>query len=111
MSTEATQQLSSGAQAPRRSLQDVDDDTFEQAMLANACEVQRVACYLGVSRAAVYRRIEASARYRLASAVPAAELGDLMAEHGGDADAIAQALRVSARSLRVQLRKLHARQR
>ena len=103
--------MASVTRQPARKLQDIDDDTFEQAMLANACEVQRVACYLGVSRAAVYRRIEASPRYRLASAVPDTELGELMAEHGGDADTVARELRVSAKSLRTQLRKLHARSR
>jgi two-component system nitrogen regulation response regulator GlnG len=109
MSADATSKGSSAVRQPLRKLQDVDDDTFEQAMLANACEVQRVACYLGVSRAAVYRRIEASPRYRLASAVPDAELGQLMAAHDGDADTVARELRVSAKSLRKQLRKLHAR--
>jgi two-component system nitrogen regulation response regulator GlnG len=90
----------------RRKMQDIDDDTFEQAMLANECDVFRVAQQLGVSRAAVYRRIEASPRYCLASEIPPQDLQRLMAEHAGDTATVARQLRVSHNSLRNQLRKL-----
>ncbi|MCB1689848.1 MAG: sigma-54-dependent Fis family transcriptional regulator [Halioglobus sp.] len=94
----------------RRRMQDVDDDTFDQAMSANDCEVPRVAQQLGVSRAAVYRRIEASPHYCLASEVSPQELQRLMAEHAGDTASVARELRVSLNSLRSQLRKLPAEQ-
>lgn len=90
----------------RRKMQDVDDDTFEQAMLANECDIFRVAQQLGVSRAAVYRRIEASPRYCLASEIPSQDLQRLMTEHAGDTATVARQLRVSHNSLRNQLRKL-----
>ncbi len=92
----------------RRRMQDVDDDTFDRAMRANDCEVPRVAQQLGVSRAAVYRRIEASPHYCLASEVSPQELQRLMSEHAGDVASVARQLRVSLNSLRSQLRKMSA---
>jgi two-component system nitrogen regulation response regulator GlnG len=94
------------ASAARGKMQDIDDATFERAMLGNGCEVLHVARQLGVSRASVYRRIEASASYRLASDIPPQELRHLMAEHAGDCEAVSRQLRVSQISLRKQLRKL-----
>jgi DNA-binding NtrC family response regulator len=90
---------------PRRSMQDIDDVTFAQAMYANDFEVMRVAQCLGVSRTAVYRRIEASPTYRLASDIPADELHGLVREHAGDSAAVARQLRVSVAGLRARLRK------
>jgi two-component system nitrogen regulation response regulator GlnG len=90
----------------RRKMQEIDDATFEQAMLANDCDVFRVAQQLGVSRAAVYRRIESSPRYCLASEIPPQDLQRLMDEHAGDTATVARELRVSHNSLRNQLRKL-----
>lgn len=95
----------------RRKMQEIDDDTFEQAMLANDCDVLRVAQQLGVSRAAVYRRIEASPRYCLASEIPQQDLQRLMEEHAGDTATVARQLRVSHNSLRNQLRKIPAERR
>ena len=95
----------------RRKMQDIDDDAFDKAMDSNGCEIRRVAQQLGVSRAAVYRRIEASPHYCLASEVSAQELQRLMAEHAGDSASVARQLRVSLNSLRHQLRKLSAGQR
>jgi DNA-binding NtrC family response regulator len=94
----------------RRKMQDVDDDAFDQAMDANDFEVPRVAQQLGVSRAAVYRRIEASPRYCLASEISPQELQRLMAEHAGDTASVARKLRVSHNTLRNRLRKLNAKQ-
>lgn len=95
----------------RRKMQDVDDDVFDQAMDGNDFEVPRVAQQLGVSRAAVYRRIEASPRYCLASEISPQELQRLMAEHAGDSASVARQLRVSHNTLRSRLRKLPAKQR
>ena len=93
------------AAPPRRRMQDIDDETFAQAMLVNEFEVMRVAEQLGVSRAAVYRRIESSPAYRLASDISNDELQVLLREHAGDSTAVARRLRVSAAGLRSQFRK------
>lgn len=90
---------------PARRMHDIDEETFAQAMLANDFEIMRVAQYLGVSRAAVYRRIEASRAYRLAGHISVEELQSLLREYAGDSAAIARRLRVSVASLRGQLRK------
>ncbi len=90
----------------RPRIQDVSDAAFDEVMLANACEIQRVARQLGVSRATVYRRIAESPNYRLASAVGHEELQRLLLEHAGDSVAVARQLRISTSSLRSHLRKL-----
>jgi DNA-binding NtrC family response regulator len=103
-----------GATAPplhgrptRRKMQDFDDDIFDEAMASNGCEVRRVALQLGVSRAAVYRRIEVSPLYRLASEISREELQRTLTEHGGVSIEVARHLHVSLNSLRNRLRKLH----
>ena len=95
----------------RRSMQEVDEETFNQAMDSNNFEVLKVAQQLAVSRAAVYRRIEASPRYCLASEIPPQQLQHLMDKHAGDSASIARELRVSHKSLRNRLRKLAGAQR
>jgi two-component system nitrogen regulation response regulator GlnG len=95
----------SSRQAPRK-MQDIADDVFDKAMVDNNFELVRVAQQLGVSRTAIYRRIEASDRYCLASEVPLDELQQLMSKNNGDCVAVAQHLRVSLTGLRNQLRKL-----
>jgi DNA-binding NtrC family response regulator len=91
---------------PVRKIQDISDTVFDAAMLANAYEIKRVAAQLGVSRTAIYRRIAESPRHQLASAIPHNEVQRLLLEHAGDSAAVARQLRVSASSLRSQLRKL-----
>lgn len=93
------------ASASHRRMHDVDDDAFAQAMAANDFEILRVARCLGVSRAAVYRRIEASPAYRLASDIEVDELSNAITVHAGDSAAVARQLRVSVTGLRAQLRK------
>ena len=95
---------SSSRRADRRRLQDVDDATFDHAMACNSFEVMRVAIQLGVSRAAVYRRIEGSSHHRLASAIGLEELRRALVEHGGDSAAMASHLRVSLKGLRNRMR-------
>jgi transcriptional regulator with PAS, ATPase and Fis domain len=91
---------------PRRKIQDIDDDTFDQAMVSNGSEALRVALQLGVSRGAVYRRIKMSPRYRLATEFSLDELQRVLSEHGGDSMAVARQLQVSVNSLRCHLRNL-----
>jgi len=90
----------------RRGLRDIDRETFDRAMADNGFEVLRVARQLGVSRAAVYRRIADSPHYRLANAIPARELRGALGRHGGDIAAVARDLRVSANTLRGRVRDL-----
>ena len=94
-------------QPRRRKMQDVDEEEFDNAMRANCFEVMRVAQQLGVSRASVYRRIDASPEYRLASEVPADEVQRVLAGHAGNSDAAGMQLRVSLSSLRSRVRKLN----
>ena len=59
---------------------------------------------LGVSRQSVYRRIDGSDRYRLASQVSSGELHRVLDECGGDVSLAARRLRVSLSALRAILR-------
>lgn len=89
-----------------RRMVDIADADFDAAMRASEFEPARVARELGVSRTAVYRRIEASQGYRLASDIPASELRDLLAKHEENVVWVAKALRVSPTALRQRLRAL-----
>ena len=89
---------------PRRKMRDVDQREFASAMQANDYEVASVARQLDVSRQAVYRRMGESKVYRLAAQVPLAELTQALAEHAGDARAVAMDLKVSFSGLRTLLR-------
>lgn len=97
-----------GVRPPLRKMQDISDEEFHRAMVSSDFEPLRVARHLGVSRAAVYRRIELSSRYRLASDISSDELQCAFTQHRGDSAAVARHLGVSINSLRSQLRKLHA---
>ncbi len=90
----------------RRRMQDIDEDTFDRAMSENGFEVRGVAGQLGVSRAAVYRRIAASPRYRLANEIPAGELCGALEDCGHDIAVLASHFRVPVNSLRSRLREL-----
>ncbi|MCB1853283.1 MAG: sigma-54-dependent Fis family transcriptional regulator [Halieaceae bacterium] len=92
------------AGSPGRRMQQVGEEEFAAALRDSAFEVARTARQLGVSRQAVYRRIEASTRHRLAEQVPLAELQHTLATNSGDLEAAALALRVSASGLRARLR-------
>ncbi|MDG2045956.1 MAG: sigma 54-interacting transcriptional regulator [Halioglobus sp.] len=90
----------------RRKIHDIDDETFDQAMVSNGSEASRVALQLGVSRGAVYRRIKRSSRYRLATEISPGELQRELTRHGGDSRIVAKQLQVSVNSLRCHLRNL-----
>lgn len=90
----------------RRKMQDIDDDIFDEAMASNGCEAKRVALQLGVSRTAVYRRIEVSPLYRLVSEISREEYERALTEREGDSAAVARHLHVSLNSLRRRLRYL-----
>jgi two-component system nitrogen regulation response regulator GlnG len=92
------------ASHPRGTIHEVSDEAFDRVYEEQCYEVARVARALGVSRQAVYRRIELSPRHRLAGQVPEPELRRVLAEHGGDVRAAAGQLRVSLSALRARLR-------
>jgi two-component system nitrogen regulation response regulator GlnG len=89
---------------PRRQIRDIDETEFASALEASGYEVATVARQLGVSRQAVYRRMDVSPACRLAGQVPLAELEQALAVRAGDARAAAQDLRISFSSLRTRLR-------
>ena len=92
------------AEAPRRSLRDVDEQEFDSILQESCYEVANVARQLGVSRQAVYRRMAESPRHRLAGQVPGPELEKALALRAGDARAAALDLKVSPSGLRSRLR-------
>jgi len=96
---------SGGAEPPRR-LADVDDEAFAQAMTSCDFEPARVARELRVSRTAVYRRIESSRQFQLASELPDQAILDALSACAGDDAAAAKLLAVSVGGLRQRLRLL-----
>ncbi len=95
---------SAAAPARRRRLHEIDEDTFDRVMVANGFEVKPVAEHLGVSRAAVYRRIESSPHYRLASTLSPQEIQSALDECSGDSAAVSRYLRVPLNTLRSRMR-------
>lgn len=90
--------------SPNRNIRDVSEQEFHSALQNNGYEVANAARQLGVSRQAIYRRMDQTPRYRLAGQVPLAELEQALALRGGDASAVARDLEVSLSSLRARLR-------
>lgn len=90
----------------RPRMRDIPEAEFERAMCANAFEIQAVARELQVSRTSVYRRIEQSQTFQLATDISAANLRDALDAAGGCVERAARDLRVSAASLRARARKL-----
>lgn len=88
----------------RRSIREIDEQEFDSALRASRYEVANVARQLGVSRQAVYRRMDESPVHRLAGEVPVPELERVLALRAGDACAAAGDLKVSASGLRSRLR-------
>jgi two-component system nitrogen regulation response regulator GlnG len=87
-----------------RKMRDISEREFDQAMSRNRYEINPVAQALGVTRQAVYRRIDKSAVYCRASEIPAPRLREVLAHHAGDVTAAAVELKVSESALRARLR-------
>ena len=85
---------------------EIGSEAFDRAMEDGAFEPQRVAQLLGVSRAAVYRRIEASDVYRLAHQIEAEEIQRVLDGAADDLAVAARTLQISRKSLRGRLRHL-----
>lgn len=93
-------------QARIRKMQEVNAAEFDAAMSGCGFEAAQVAKHLRVSRAAVYRRIEASEGYQLVSEIPELELQQQLTVHGGESAEVAKHFRVSLNGLRQRLRNL-----
>ena len=97
-----------GARAVREpapaSLAHMTDAAFETAWREAHCEVTRMARKLGVSRAAIYRRVKSSPSCRLANDVPLEELLATLDECRGDLACTARQLGISRRALAARLR-------
>jgi two-component system nitrogen regulation response regulator GlnG len=86
-----------------RSMRDVSPAEFAKAYVASDYGVAETARVLRVSRNAVYRRLEKTPDYRVAVQVPEEELVRALQATGGDVEAAALQLRVSAAGLRTRL--------
>ena len=87
-----------------RKMQDIDDNEFVNSLEEARFELALAAKQMGVSRQAVYRRIDNPPDLRIASEVTLDELRVSLAEHRGDLAATAWALRVSRVGLGTRLR-------
>ena len=94
---------------PPQRMRDIPDVRFADAMRDCDYEIQRVAQALGVSRASVYRRIQASASYRLATDMGDVEVRDALSRNNGSVAQAAAELRVSSSSLRSRVNLLDLR--
>jgi DNA-binding NtrC family response regulator len=95
-----------GVSAKPRKPMDITEVDFVKAMEHSLFEVAAVADELGVSRQSIYRRIDASARFRRASEIPMQDIQTTLASCGGSLGKAAFNLEVSASGLRQRLRSL-----
>ena len=89
-----------------RSPEDITDDELLAALRANRWRIQRAAAQLGISRGSLYDRIEKSQRIRKAADLSREEIEACQALHGGDLDAMVEALEVSKRGLQRRMTQL-----
>ncbi|HVR06789.1 MAG TPA: sigma 54-interacting transcriptional regulator [Thermoanaerobaculia bacterium] len=95
--------------APRklyRRAEEVGDEELLRALRAHRFRLQPAAASLGISRTALYDRIERSASLRKASDLTRHEIEECMARCQGDLDTAAAALEVSRRGLLRHMRRL-----
>ena len=95
-----------GTEARRRDPASITDSELLEALRAAGWRPAAAAARLGVSRSTLYVLIDRSPRIRKAKDLPAAELRQALADHGGDVDATAAALEVSSRALKLRLGEL-----
>ncbi|MEP5566879.1 MAG: sigma 54-interacting transcriptional regulator [Halioglobus sp.] len=87
----------------RRKPREITESDFIDAMEQGLFEIATVADELGVSRRSIYRRIDASARFRRASQVSKNEIDKALLSSGGHLGNAAFNLEVSATGLRQRL--------
>ncbi len=95
------------APAPAEPLRpaDITDDQLVAALRAHRFSPERAAAALGIPRSSIYRLMDRCARVRKASELDADEIRAAHARTGGDIEATAALLEVSALALR---RRMHA---
>lgn len=89
-----------------RSAQDLTDDEVLAAMQAEGYRIERAAERLGISRPALYRRIEDHAELRIAKDLTREDLEAAAREANGDLDRMSQLLRVSKSGVRQRMKQL-----
>ncbi len=98
------------APAPRRQryrrAEEVGEDELLAALRAHRYRLQPVARNLGISRTALYERIDRSTALHKASDLGRQEIEDCMARCGGNLDEAASALEVSRRGLLLRMNRL-----
>ncbi len=94
------------ADPPARGGEELTEDRLVAALREHRFQLGRTAEALGVSRTHLDALIARSARVRKAKDLSAGEIAACAAEHGGDLDAMAAALEVSPRGLRLRMRQL-----
>ncbi len=97
------------ARPPRkhyRRAEEVDDEELLEALRAHRWRLQPAATSLGISRTALYDRIERSPSLRKASDLTRQEIEACMARCQGDVDTAAAPLEVSRRGLLRHMRRL-----
>ncbi len=94
--------------AERRRPGDVGEEELVEALRKNRFRLDATAQELCISRTSLYALIDKSSTLRKAKDVPDEELERAHRELGGDVDAMAERLEVSARGLKLRLRELHS---
>lgn len=103
---------SASAKAPRKPAKsyrpphEVSDDELVAALKANGWRLKPTASALGVSRGSLYVLIDRCPRIRRASELDREEIEAVRERHGGDLDAMAEALEVSRYGLQRRMREL-----
>ena len=89
-----------------RDPREVGEEELLAALRAHRWRLQPAAASLGISRTALYDKIEHSSAVRKASDLSRQEIEDCLARCGGDLDAAAASLEVSQRGLLRHMRRL-----
>ena len=90
----------------QRKPREISESDFIDAMEQGLFEIATVADELGVSRRSIYRRIDASARFRRASEVPMKDIDQALSSCDGRLGDAALNLEVSATGLRQRLQSV-----
>ncbi len=89
-----------------RRTEDVTDDELLAALRAHRWRIQSAAAALGISRGALYDRIEKSSKIRKAADLSREEIESCVERCGGDLDVMAGELEVSKRGLQRRMTQL-----
>ena len=98
--------LASAASSGVAALDDVTPEALRAALEAHQWSFGKAARALGLTRASAYRMAESDPEIRTGADLDRAALHEARRTHGGDLDAMAMALRVSKRSLKLRMTAL-----